>query len=45
MKLNTGIPRFLDCECGDTKETAESKNLCKSRLLSNTKGEENRIEL
>jgi hypothetical protein len=43
---NKHVQAFLDlgCQCGDTKKTWKKKPR-KSRLLSSTKGEENRIEL
>ena len=41
--LHTGIPRFMLLIWGHKK--TRKQQLCKSRLLSSTKGEENRIEL
>ena len=41
---NTGIPRLMLLMWGHRKKNAKQKQR-KSRLLSSTKGEENRIEL
>ena len=43
-KHSTGIPRFTLLMWGHKTKTAEAKTR-KPRLLSGTKGEENRIEL